>query len=285
MLLSSIAMLLVALVALGSATYAWFTINKTVTADTINVKAVVTSGLQISNTKVDDWQRTVSFNGEYDLRPVSMPIATAAAMPTGFYATDVTSGSSTTKGGAWRNANDSIKFAAAPALPAVNVSALASDTTDRQAKSDYVAVYEVKIRSSGAAIDKPVVANLSCVAPTGAQVDGTTFAKAALVSTDGADAATNFSAITAGDVVAIWTDSGAYTPIASVDGNGDPTLATSAINSATNGVTVLPSVAANTDTAAYNYKLYVWYEGNDPNCDNDYQNAQAQFTLTFTLAD
>ncbi len=38
-LLSSIAMLLVALVALGSATFAWFTVQKTVTADTMKVSA------------------------------------------------------------------------------------------------------------------------------------------------------------------------------------------------------------------------------------------------------
>ena len=48
MLVSSIAMLLVALVALGSATYAWYSINRNVKADTINVKASTPGGLEIS---------------------------------------------------------------------------------------------------------------------------------------------------------------------------------------------------------------------------------------------
>lgn len=47
MLLSSVAMLLVALVALGSATFAWFTTNKTVTADGFSGKASSAVGLKI----------------------------------------------------------------------------------------------------------------------------------------------------------------------------------------------------------------------------------------------
>lgn len=48
MLLSSIAMLLVALVALGSATFAWYAIQRNVWADTVNVKAASADGLVIS---------------------------------------------------------------------------------------------------------------------------------------------------------------------------------------------------------------------------------------------
>ena len=46
-LLSSVAMLLVALVALGSATFAWFTQNPTVTANGLSLKATAAAGLQI----------------------------------------------------------------------------------------------------------------------------------------------------------------------------------------------------------------------------------------------
>lgn len=48
MLISSVAMLLVAMVALGTATFAWFTTNTTATADGINVKTVSASDLQIA---------------------------------------------------------------------------------------------------------------------------------------------------------------------------------------------------------------------------------------------
>ena len=47
MLLSSIAMLLVAILALSAATFAWFTVNKTVTAQGFNAKAASSIGLKV----------------------------------------------------------------------------------------------------------------------------------------------------------------------------------------------------------------------------------------------
>lgn len=49
-LLSSVAMLLVALVALGSATFAWFSANPTVTATGLSVKSSAADGLKIAKT-------------------------------------------------------------------------------------------------------------------------------------------------------------------------------------------------------------------------------------------
>ncbi|MGN1051044.1 MAG: hypothetical protein ACI4QE_01950 [Acutalibacteraceae bacterium] len=49
-LLSSVAMLLVAMLALGTATYAWYSINRTVTADSMSVTASTPGGLMISKT-------------------------------------------------------------------------------------------------------------------------------------------------------------------------------------------------------------------------------------------
>lgn len=52
MLLSSVAMLLVAMMALGTATFAWFTQNTTVTANGLDAKAAASSGIKIlSDTK------------------------------------------------------------------------------------------------------------------------------------------------------------------------------------------------------------------------------------------
>lgn len=55
MLLSSIAMLLVALVALGSATYAWYITNATVTAETTTWNASSADGLVIRHGISGDW--------------------------------------------------------------------------------------------------------------------------------------------------------------------------------------------------------------------------------------
>lgn len=60
-LLSSIAMLLVAFVALGSATFAWFTQNPTVNADGLSLKATAAAGLQI----LSDTEKTLG--EDYDV--------------------------------------------------------------------------------------------------------------------------------------------------------------------------------------------------------------------------
>lgn len=57
-LMAAIAMVLVAAVALGSSTYAWFANNNTVTAKEMNVQAVAESGIEIreiSSTSDSDW--------------------------------------------------------------------------------------------------------------------------------------------------------------------------------------------------------------------------------------
>ena len=70
MLLSSIAMLLVALVALGSATFAWYSINRVVTADTVNVKDSTPGGLLISLDN-NNWSTDVDL---VDMGSASTPV-------------------------------------------------------------------------------------------------------------------------------------------------------------------------------------------------------------------
>ena len=70
-LLSSVAMLPVALVALGSATFAWFTANTTVTANGFKAQASTADGLKISKKDIDysqgaaniaDWAQSVTMD-------------------------------------------------------------------------------------------------------------------------------------------------------------------------------------------------------------------------------
>ncbi len=60
MLVSSVAMMMVATVSLGSATYAWFTSSTTATANGINVKTVKSSELVISKSD-KDWKTLVDY--------------------------------------------------------------------------------------------------------------------------------------------------------------------------------------------------------------------------------
>lgn len=60
MLLSSIAMLLVALVALGSATFAWYMTNDTVTASTTTFSASTAEGLVIRHHNGETWTNSIT---------------------------------------------------------------------------------------------------------------------------------------------------------------------------------------------------------------------------------
>ena len=64
LLISSVAMLLVAMLALGTATFAWFTQNTSATADTVHAKTVKASTLLISKAAsptATDWATYVSY--------------------------------------------------------------------------------------------------------------------------------------------------------------------------------------------------------------------------------
>lgn len=69
-LISSLAMLLVAIVALGTATYAWFTSSTSATADGINVQTTKSSELKISKSDLD-WQDSITYDGTKTLRPAT----------------------------------------------------------------------------------------------------------------------------------------------------------------------------------------------------------------------
>ena len=75
LLVSSVAMLLVAMLALGTATYAWFTQNTTATASGIKIHTTKTSTLEIAgnDTNVEGlaWGSTVDYKVDKMLRPAS----------------------------------------------------------------------------------------------------------------------------------------------------------------------------------------------------------------------
>lgn len=75
-LLSSVAMLLVALIALGSATFAWFVANPIVSATGLTMTTTAAPGLQVlsksASLKQDDWgYQTTLYPQDLDLQPAS----------------------------------------------------------------------------------------------------------------------------------------------------------------------------------------------------------------------
>ena len=76
-LVSSVAMMMVATVSLGSATYAWFTSNTTTKANGLNVKTIKSSELVISKSDRDWGQEVLYGQTGNTLRPVSTANGTA----------------------------------------------------------------------------------------------------------------------------------------------------------------------------------------------------------------
>ena len=81
MLLSSIAMLLVALVALGTATFAWYVSQASVTAEQTKFSAAAAEGLVIRHTTSDDWGTKVTdLKQATDLSPATCNYANIASL-------------------------------------------------------------------------------------------------------------------------------------------------------------------------------------------------------------
>ena len=75
LLVSSVAMLLVAMLALGTATYAWFTSDPTANADGLKVKATAATGLLINTATENKWTHNATLNksgSDYAADPLSI---------------------------------------------------------------------------------------------------------------------------------------------------------------------------------------------------------------------
>ena len=122
-LISSVAMLLVAIIALGTATFAWFTQNTRSYADQIKVKTSKVSSLVLSKNDRTNWQSHI----QYGLNDKIMYPASSSNGSDWFYAnaSDAVSG---------KVDNASIKDAKAPETPT----------------GDYVFIDELNIKNSGA---------------------------------------------------------------------------------------------------------------------------------------
>lgn len=263
-LLSSIAMLLVALVALGSATFAWFTINKQVTADTINVTAATAKGLQITGTNgatVENmadsgWVRDYKFKKTTGpvLNPVSLSYTTTLAT-TAYWPQDNTANGVATAAGSKNWTSASI-----PSSPETN------DTTTKDAYTSdgNFAVYRVGVKSTDGTISN-VKATLS--------VDGTAtklgdkYVRAVLVNSSNA-------------VVASYGDGAASTNAITGLGTGNTY---DADQTAAQAAPIATSADQSISTTATYYTLYVWFEGQDEQCVDANQSANVAFKLSFAF--
>ncbi|MBQ6755913.1 MAG: hypothetical protein IJP43_03050 [Oscillospiraceae bacterium] len=245
-LIAAIAMLLVASLALGSSTYAWFSMNTTVTAKGMQVKAKAEGGIVISNSAKSTWGAEANST----LTTVTEMLPTSTSNLTNWY-----HGTSTDPSNA--NASTSSYANGAASISLKNAGGLGYfDADDDDTKDDNEDVYYL-------------VTNYYIKSTTAQALQTPLYIKSVNVSTTtSATTALNGAlrvAVKYGDNFYIYGSTASST-LAYYVGNQSSNQTTiyryDASNTQINGVTSV----ANTDNGATLVQIYAWYEGEDTSC-------------------
>ena len=270
LLVSSVAMLLVAILALGTATFAWFTSSTTATAKNINVKTIKSSELVIS--KLDkSWGTTINYQTGYDATGNKTGAVTLLPV-------------SSADGSNWFTTTAALKTSAA-ADTTKAASDVSLDTTN------YVFKEQLNVKNKGEA----TVNDVKITFALDSSSTKTGYYRVALVPvTDSEDNTDTLPSPTASFFAtkAIPEDAPEGTPavLTNIYGASDTTgyQALTGTNVSTNLSTkVQPNTATEisvgnlaSNVAKY-YNLYVWFEGQDKDCyDTNAGAAIPQITFT-----
>lgn len=269
LLISSVAMLLVAMLALGTATFAWFTQDTTAYARKFGAKTVKASELKLSSKHVD-WTDDLSYNYNEVLKPVS-----------------------TVNGKNWFTA-----------VAAKRSESTASVTSAKQLAdseiSGYAIVDELNIQNKGGAAVNDVTINFTLKENDAKNVAAANrYLRIALVKVDkkGDTSAKDYQTKFAKSVYAVEADQA--DAIKTLTTETDPAtheeivtaintdvITATASNNGKISIPVGPLGAYNKDdesscTAYYN--LYAWFEGQDEDCqDSNAGNVMPDITFTVT---
>lgn len=233
LLISSVAMLLVAMLALGTATFAWFTTSTNPYADNFSAKTTKQSTLLLSDSSRTGWTSHLDYNvGNKLMYPASG------------------------NGTSW------VKGTASNSLTGVidqnTLQAVAPSPAQGVIPSDYLFAQELNLKNNGTADIKDV--SIDFYLNTSDNKDAAEYARVALVPIDG-------TKVTADDYVALGnnvysTTTKTYNPIIKTDGTEGTQISTKTtfhVDVTTGDEVMKP------DEVRY-YKLYVWFEGQDENC-------------------
>lgn len=250
LLISSVAMLLVAMLALGTATFAWFTQNTEATADGVYAKTVKTSSLLISDINTGNWGTSVTYNQ-----------GTNTAQQTMFPA-------SSGNGSAW--------FTATSDNENTGVFEAGKITTATPANSNakYVFKNMLNVKNGG---DEGAINNITITFNLGS-IQASQYARVALVpcTQAGVDLTeASFDGQVIGFANSVFdTDGVEYTGLTSTAGAG---------NAITPKTTCSINVGSLDAGQARYYNLYIWFEGQDKQC-IDTNAGQTINNLVFTVS-
>lgn len=242
-LISSVAMLLVAIIALGTATFAWFTQNTQAKADKLSVKTIKASELQVSKAE-GGWSDHIEYN----------------------YMGKVLKPASSVDGKVWT-----------AAVAAKNDSYAAGDeVTDVSSDlSNYVFKDQLNVRNNGAAAVEKVKIKFSFNENEGGGKGK--YARLALV--EAKDKATNSDLIgtfkdnvyaAAADTAEAFVDSTKATETVTAKPGADVEFPVGNL-----------AASGSTGSVKY-YNLYVWFEGQDEDC-KDVNGGNEVPEITFTV--
>lgn len=237
-LISSVAMLLVAIIALGTATFAWFTSNTTATADGINVRTQKVSELEIKNKLTKNYSTNIHYGvGTEAKKQKFLPVSTVDGL-SWFGAT----------------AKEANNFAA----DATSITSITNDIGDNANYNDYFIIDELNIHNKGTADCNNVTITISDIPSNYLRIalvpvteeHGTTVKEEEKTFKDYiiADDTAEYEALkgtTLTDVEKITPTTTKTINVGTLKANGDK------------------------DGADYAYyRLVVWFEGQDPDCKN-----------------
>ena len=256
LLISSVAMLLVAMLALGTATFAWFTNNTSTTASGINVKTVQASDLKVASSKY-------SFTNDlkYD------------------YTNQVFKPASSANGTAWYSgtAEKSNAFG-------IKSTDSFSPIDDVTAANNFVYANELNIRNyGGAAVDKVKIDFTIGEIPT---TEGKNYVRVAVVPKDKHNPDSATAVLSNFDKSVFDKDGVAYDAV-----NGKASTEVVEITPNNKCSVEVGNLAAKGDKFVTtgenrneaNYEIFVWFEGQDTECTN--ANAGNELpNITFTIS-
>lgn len=238
LLVSSVAMLLVAMLALGTATYAWFTTSTNPYADTFSATTTKRSTLLLSDSGRSDWTTHLAYN-------VNNKIMFPASGD----------GENWVMGTASNSLTGAIDNSTLKSVVPTNHSG--------GQISDYVYMNELNLKNNGTAAVKDVKITITLDATDPVTNTTASYARVALVPIDQNNVtASDYAPFSNAGTKVFAPNTRAYQPIIAEAGTKGTSI--------TPDNTMVYSVTTGTETidadAEKYYKLYVWFEGQDTDC-------------------
>lgn len=251
-LLSSVAMLLVSCIVLTSATYAWFAAAKKVTVDTLSASVQKASGLQISAWKDD----LTKYGNNVSMTDLSNA-GESKLLNEGDVIKPVTTADTTAFVTGEFDDNNNITFATAP-------------------DGSYYKIRVYLKAAEGMTVD---MAKTTISFENGISVNPMNAFKAAVV-VSGAETGNGTTFVTF-DAHTSWTGTNATGGSYTKDGaNGNANITGGTTVTAVEGFAAVPAFKLVADTAA-TVDVFVWLEGQDPDCTEMMANGKVTCNLAF----